>query len=146
MHKSVAFTFVLLASSLVMLAVMPFLNLNDAANATRAPPLPEGPTINDSNLKAEVVFEGLTSPTSIAFLGPNDILVLEKDKGTVQRIVNGKILTEPLLEVNVAKESNSRGMLGIAVSKVEEIGPTDIFLYFTEAPLGEFPMGNRVYK
>jgi glucose/arabinose dehydrogenase len=37
-------------------------------------------------------------------------------------------------------------MLGIAVSKVEEIGSPDIFLYFTEAPIGEFPMGNRVYK
>ena len=128
-----------------MLGVMPFFNLHDAANATRAAPIPEGPIINDSNLKAEVVFEGLTSPTSIAFLGPNDILVLEKDKGTVQRIVNGKILTEPLLEVNVANDGN-RGMLGIAVSKGEEIGPTNIFLYFTEAPLGEFPIGNRVYK
>src|SRR5665648_569761 len=111
MPKSV-FTFGLLLGSLVMLGVMPFFNLNDAANATRAAPIPEGPIINDSNLKAEVVFEGLTSPTSIEFLGPNDILVLEKDKGTVQRIVNGKILAEPLLDVNVAKESNSRGMLG----------------------------------
>jgi hypothetical protein len=30
----------------------------------------------------------------MAFLGPNDILVLEKDKGTVQRIVGGKILDQ----------------------------------------------------
>src|SRR5688500_13353043 len=104
MQKSVL-TFGLL-SSLVMLGAMPFFNLNDAANATRAPPLHEGPIINDSNLKAEVVFEGLTSPTSIAFLGPNDILVLEKDKGTVQRIVNGKILVELLLGVNVANDGN----------------------------------------
>ncbi len=37
-------------------------------------------------------------------------------------------------------------MLGIAVSKGEEINSTNIFLYFTEAPLGEFPIGNRVYK
>ena len=37
-------------------------------------------------------------------------------------------------------------MLGIAVSKVEVINSTNIFLYFTEAPLGEFPIGNRVYK
>ena len=124
---------------------MPFFNLNDAANATRAPPLPEGPIIKDSNLKAEVVFEGLTSPTSIVFLGPNDILVLEKDKGTVKRIVNGKILAEPLLEINVANDGN-RGMLGIAVSKGEEINSPNIFLYFTESPLGEFPIGNRVYK
>ena len=132
-------------SSLVILGVIPFFYLNNVANATRAPPLPEGPIIKDSNLKAEVVFEGLTSPTSIAFVGPTDILALEKDKGTVQRIVNGKILTEPLLEVNVANDAN-RGMLGIAVSKGGENNSTNVFLYFTEAPIEEFPIGNRVYK
>src|SRR5687768_7134928 len=112
MHKSVL-TFGVLLSSLVILGVIPFFYPHNLANATRAPPLPEGPIIKDSNLKVEVVFEGLTSPTSFAFVGPNDILVLEKDKGTVQRIVNGKILAEPLLDVNVANDAN-RGMLGIA--------------------------------
>jgi len=147
MHKLVVFTFVLLASSLVILGiVMPFFNLNtNVAYADRAPPLPEGPIIKDSSLKTEVVVEGLTSPTSFEFVGPNDILVLEKDKGTVQRIVNGKILAEPLLDVNVAHDAN-RGMLGIAVSKEEEKNVTNIFLYFTEAPLDKFPIGNRVYK
>jgi aldose sugar dehydrogenase len=142
-----ALTFGLLLSSFIILlgVIIPFFNLNNVANATRALPISEGPIIKDSNLMAEVVFEGLTSPTSIAFLGPNDILVLEKDKGTVQRIINGNILAEPLLEVNVANDGN-RGMLGIAVLKGEEIGSTNIFLYFTEAPLGEFPIGNRVYK
>jgi aldose sugar dehydrogenase len=139
-------TFGLLLCSLIILGVMPFFNLNNVANATRAQPISEGPIIKDSNLKTEVVFEGLTSPTSIAFLGPNDILVLEKDEGTVQRIVNGKILAEPLLDIKVANE-DSRGMLGIAVSKGgEEINSTHVFLYFTEAPIGEFPIGNRVYK
>ena len=143
MHKSVL-TVGFLSCTLIILSVMPFFDFNNVANATRALPISEGPIINDVNLKAEVVFEGLTSPTSIAFLGSNDILVLEKDKGTVKRIVNGNILAEPLLEVNVANDGN-RGMLGIAVSK-EEINSTNIFLYFTEAPLGEFPIGNRVYK
>src|SRR5215210_1277084 len=108
---------------IILIFILPLLSsyyFTTAANATRAAPIPEGPIVNDSNLKAEVVFEGLSSPTSIAFLGPNDILVLEKDKGTVQRIVNGKILAEPLLDVNVVKKSNSRGLLGIAVSKGEE--------------------------
>jgi hypothetical protein len=47
------------------------------------------PIVNDPSLKADLVFQGLRNPTSMAFLGPNDILVLEKDQGTVQRIVNG---------------------------------------------------------
>ena len=53
------------------------------------------------NLKVELVAQGLRSPTSMAFLGPNDILVLEKEAGTVQRITNGKVLPQPLLQVPV---------------------------------------------
>ena len=77
-------------------------------------PSPKGPTILDPNLKAEVVFRGLEYPTSMAFLGPNDMLVTEKDAGTVRRIVNSTELPQPLLEVNVATLAH-RGLLGIAV-------------------------------
>src|SRR5919197_3930906 len=62
------------------------------------------PTVNDPNLKVEQVYTGLRFPTKMAFLGPNDILVLEKDNGTVQRIVDGKMLPEPVLHVNVANK------------------------------------------
>ncbi|MDF2768268.1 MAG: yliI 5 [Nitrososphaeraceae archaeon] len=48
------------------------------------------PIINDPNLKADLVANGLELPTGMAFLGPNDILVIEKEKGTVQRIIDGK--------------------------------------------------------
>ena len=78
MYRS-ALAFGFLISSLIILGIMPFFTFNNFANATRAQPISEGPLLNDSNLKVEVVFEGLTSPTSIAFLGPSDILVLEKD-------------------------------------------------------------------
>jgi aldose sugar dehydrogenase len=74
------------------------------------------PIVNDPNLKVEQVFKGLRFPTKMAFLGPDDILVLEKDNGTVQRIVNGKMLPEPVLDVNVANKFE-RGLLGIAVAK-----------------------------
>ena len=60
------------------------------------------PEISDSNLKVEEVAEGLHEPTTMAFLGPDDFLILEKDKGTVMR-VNGGIVTDiPLLDVDVA--------------------------------------------
>jgi glucose/arabinose dehydrogenase len=65
----------------------------------------------DSNLNAEVVVNGIELPTGMAFLGPNDILVLEKDKGIVRRIIDGKMLPDPLLDVNVANKSE-RGLLG----------------------------------
>ena len=116
------------------------------------------PTFTDPNLKAEVVVNGLELPTGMAFLGPNDILVIEKNKGTVQRIIDGKMLPEPLLDVNVANKSE-RGLLGIAVSKHEN-GPTYVFLYYTEAKVegsdvcpvkgkpctGDIPLGNRLYR
>src|SRR5918999_5420373 len=94
------------------------------------------PDIYDPNLHAEVVVEGLVLPTTMAFLDPNDILVLEKEKGTVQRIVNGKILPEPLLDVNVAS-SVERCMCGIAISKNFIRGHTYVFLYYTEAELAD---------
>ena len=49
------------------------------------------PIITDPNLEVEQVVEGLELSTTMAFLGLNDVLVLEKDKGTVQRIVSGNI-------------------------------------------------------
>src|ERR687888_2091131 len=92
----------------------------------------KSPIINDPNLKVELVARGLKFPTTMAFLGPNDILVLEKNNGTVQRIVNGVMLPKPLLDVNVAT-LNDRGMLGIAVAKNNNDRPTYVFLYFTES-------------
>src|ERR671935_3345070 len=120
----------------------------------------EGPTINDPNLKVEVVSKGLKFPTSMAFLGPNDILVLEKNNGTVQRIVNGVMLPKPLLDVNIANK-NERGMLGIAVGpKHPSNGSTYVFLSYTETKVegsddcpkpsycvpGHDPLGNRLYR
>jgi glucose/arabinose dehydrogenase len=132
-------------------------------------PSPKGPTIADPHLKAQVIFRGLKYPTSMAFLGPNDILVTEKDAGTVRRIVNGTELEQPLLNVSVATYGH-RGMLGIAVapspsstiayrnSNVNHINITTsneyIFLYYTQAKMhtsnditeGKEPVGNRLYK
>jgi aldose sugar dehydrogenase len=102
------------------------------------------PTIKDPNLKVETIATGLALPTTMAFIGPNDILVLEKSKGTVQRIVNGQMLTEPLLQVNVSSEVE-RGMLGIATSKDNQTGKTNVFLYYTEAQGGE-PVASRLYR
>jgi glucose/arabinose dehydrogenase len=104
------------------------------------------PIINVPNLKAEVVFQGLHNPTSMAFLGQNDILVLEKDQGTVQRITNGNMLAQPILSANVATEGE-RGMLGIAITKhMAPNGNTFVFLYYTENNGSGSLLGNRVYR
>jgi aldose sugar dehydrogenase len=91
----------------------------------------EGPIIHDDEMTVQVVFEGLKFPTSMAFLGPDDILVLEKNEGTVERIVNGEMLPEPLLKVDVSSISE-RGMLGIAIAKDETSHKFPyVFLYYS---------------
>ena len=90
------------------------------------------PVLKDTALELESVSSSLKDPTSMAFIGPNDILVTEKNTGTVQRILNGEILEEPLLDVNVNGE-DERGSLGIAVSKNSTVGKTYVFLFYTEA-------------
>src|SRR5918994_7286747 len=72
------------------------------------------PRISDPKLKVETVAQGLEYPTSMAFLGPNDILVLEKNNGQVRRVVNNTLLPEPLIDLKVAN-AWERGLLGIAV-------------------------------
>ena len=108
------------------------------------------PHLFDSRLKVEPVAKGLALPTTMAFLAPDDFLVLEKDKGTVVRVNNGIISGQPLLDVNVAN-SVERGMCGIAVSK--NGSTTYVFLYFTEINgndgddrKGKLPEGNRLYR
>jgi glucose/arabinose dehydrogenase len=84
----------------------------------------------------------------MALLQSGNILVLEKNNGTVHMINNGKMLDEPLLDVNVATASES-GMLGIAVAESNKsTNNTHVFLYFTEAKEkdGGNPIGNRIYR
>jgi glucose/arabinose dehydrogenase len=108
------------------------------------PVLAQPMVVKDPNLKVELFAQGLKSPTSMAFLGPNDILVLEKDTGTVQRIVNGKMLPQPILQVPVSTTSE-RGMLGIAIAKHTN-GPTYVFLYYTKLGSGTQSLANVLYR
>jgi len=115
-----------------------------------------GPVVSDPNLKVQQVATGINFPTSMVFLGPDDILVLEKNEGKVIRIANGSIMSQPLLDVNVANKEE-RGMLGIAVSKSlskeRDKQNVYVFLYYTESKSidgedmkGQLPLGNRLYR
>jgi glucose/arabinose dehydrogenase len=95
--------------------------------------------------------EDLDYPTTMAFLGQDDILVLEKDKGTVQRVVNGNQLEKPLLDLNVSGFGED-GLLGISVTKYSDgNSPTYVYLYLTESQDGDVntknePLRNRIYR
>ena len=94
------------------------------------------PTITDPNLKAELVVGGLSSPTSIAFLDNNNILLLEKE-GNVRLVSNGQLQQEPVLQLPGVETNNERGLLGIAIMKNSNSssgigGSINVFLYVTE--------------
>jgi len=54
------------------------------------------PRLVDKNLGVRTVIANLEQPTSMAFIGTNDILVLEKASGKVQRVVNGALTATAL--------------------------------------------------
>ena len=79
----------------------------------RAAVAQDGPEMVVPDLEVSPVVSGLVTPTSLAFIGPNDLLVLEKNTGRVVRVTNGVIAGTALdLGVNFASE---RGLLGIAL-------------------------------
>ena len=95
--------FVVFLITILLLSSSESIKYLNYANAQKSVNKNEEPIINDPNLKAALVANRLELPTGMAFLGPNDILVIEKEKGTVQRIIDRKMLPEPLLDVNVGK-------------------------------------------
>jgi glucose/arabinose dehydrogenase len=104
----------------------------------------DGPIINDPNLSLEVVAKGINFPTSMAFVGNDNILVSEKNTGILKTVLNGVTLPQYLLQVSIANESE-RGLLGIDVLRnqdIKDIGglinatatnTTYVFVYYTES-------------
>ena len=111
------------------------------------------PLLVDDNLKVELVARDLDFPTSITFVGKDDILLLEKNTGNVYRIIHGNV-TGPLIHIDVSFK-DERGLLGVAVSKKENKNSTDdisVFLYYTQCtkikdqPKSDRYCGNYIYK
>jgi glucose/arabinose dehydrogenase len=133
------------------------------------------PTLSDSDLKIEMVYQGnfkfqpndLALISSMTFLGPQDIILLDKNNGTVYRILNNTLSEKPLLDVSVANE-RERGLLGVETSQSEN-NTRYLYLYYTESKRGDGidicpndpkqwysqvyhckpenePIGNRLYK
>ncbi len=111
------------------------------------------PLLVDDNLKVELVARDLDFPTSITFVGKDDILLLEKNTGNVYRIIHGNV-TGPLIHIDVSFK-DERGLLGVAVSKKENKNSTDdisVFLYYTQCTKikgqakSDRYCGNYIYK
>ncbi len=76
-------------------------------------PAPEQPEMLHPRLDVRPVITGLTTPTTMAFVGLDEFFVLEKNTGRVLYVVDGAIQSTALdLAVNFASE---RGLLGIVL-------------------------------
>jgi glucose/arabinose dehydrogenase len=133
-----------LLRSIALSAVISFLVAGEDARDLRA----AGPTLVDQNLQVSAVASGFSQPTSFAFIGANDVLVLEKASGRVVRAQGSTLTTVLDLAVNNFSE---RGLLGIALHPAFPSTP-QVFLYWTESTTGsdtavpgDTPLlGNRV--
>jgi glucose/arabinose dehydrogenase len=107
------------------------------------------PSMTVTNLGVRTVVAGLNQPTSMAFIGADDFLVLEKPTGRVLRVKNGAV-QGPVLDLAV-NNASERGLLGIALHP-NFASNGFVYLYWTESSTGadtsavdEVPLlGNRV--
>ena len=116
----------------------------------------ESIVLSDPKLKVELVASGFDFPTTMAFLGPNDFLILEK-AGLVKRVTNGVVLDKPLLQVDVSVK-DERGLLGIAISEKKNLETNNgtsiknnsishnVFLYYVVCKEKNTGCENRIYR
>ena len=144
-------------SILIAIIIIIFSNANFFAFIKRNPSL----VFPNDHLKVNTIVDTLSSPTSMAFIDKNSILVLERS-GNVRLFSNGILHEKPILKVYVNTEGE-RGLLGIATTYDSKFGNYElvaenepgpgysnrksefVFLYFTEAQDNE-PLRNRIYR
>jgi glucose/arabinose dehydrogenase len=104
------------------------------------------PILKSPHFQLEKIVDGLSRPTGLTFLGPNDFLVIEEDTGKVKRVIEGEV-SQTLLDLDVSTD-DSRGLIGI--DSYQNGSKTFVFLYYTESSSpGDdegAPLGNRLYR
>lgn len=105
----------------------------------------------DPNLAVRPVATGVRLPSGMAFLGPEDLLVLDLHNGAVRRVANGVLQTDPVLNLPVNTSTNERGLLGITLDP-DFAHDHYVYLFWTESNTGQVSsdplaldlLGNRV--
>jgi len=105
----------------------------------------EAQTVDAPALEVEVVAPLFNTPTSMAFIAPDDLLVLQKSNGRVRRVTSD-VPGAFVLDVNVDSASE-RGLLGIATDP-DFVNNGYVYLFYTETQdVDDGPvLGNRVYR
>jgi glucose/arabinose dehydrogenase/plastocyanin len=103
-----------------------------STSASEAPA--SGPRMTDEALGVEVAASGLTEPTGLAVIGPDQFFVTEKSTGEVHLVTDGQA-GEPVLDLAV-NFFDERGLLGIAAHP-EFDSNGYVYLYWTASGEGE---------
>jgi glucose/arabinose dehydrogenase len=100
----------------------------------------ESPLVDDPALKLDLVVDGLQSPTSMAFITDNSILITHKE-GTISKLdLDNPTILQPILELNNVNSKNERGLLGIAIgnniidnstNNITQTEEFDVFIFVT---------------
>ena len=114
----------ILRVSFLIFAIAALAFFNAALVEAQAPT----PTLVDPDLAVRVKAGGFVTPVNFAFIGPDDMLVLEKNTGQVKRVVNGTV-TATVLDLAVNNNSE-RGLLGIALHP-QFASNRGVYLYWT---------------
>jgi uncharacterized repeat protein (TIGR01451 family) len=127
---------------------------NTAAISTQVQSATLTPSMVDQNLTVGTVVTGLEQPISMAFLGVNDFLVLEKASGKVQRLLRDpvtNIVTSVTILDLAVNSASERGLLGIALHP-QFASNGYVYLFWSESNTGSDTsnidsialLGNRV--
>jgi glucose/arabinose dehydrogenase len=93
-------------------------------------------TLVDASLQLETWATGLTRPTQLDFVGPDELLVVEHSVGRVRHVEDGVLTPTPAYELGVF----GTGILGIAI---HHASPKEVFLYIEDTTEA---VGNRVNR
>jgi glucose/arabinose dehydrogenase len=102
-------------------------------------------TVDPPELRVELVVQLFATPTTMVFIGPDDLLVPQKRSGMIRRVIGG-VRGPIVLDVNVSDVSE-RGLLGITKDP-DFLHNGWIYLYYTETEgMDNGPvLGNRIYR
>ncbi|MGH9953849.1 MAG: hypothetical protein ACRD5J_19715, partial [Nitrososphaeraceae archaeon] len=107
---------VLLAITIISLGMVSSFPYLPFSNADQLPSLTKD---HRANIMVDLFAEGLSHPTSMAFVDNATLLVLEKDTGIIRKITDGILEKEPVLQLNVDSIAE-RGLLGMAVLREDK--------------------------